>query len=387
MPLAEGDNTALVQDFCLYPDSYYDAKRRAEIAPYIPKTDGITFHYPPHTPYEEAYRYWDIDGQGRLFRPRPFVNANFTHVMAGLRLLFTRAVECLRAGEAQEGRKHLGTLLHTMQDSVFGLHALEGPGGADAFVLDRMTDPADFPLRPSTLAADISADECRPFPYRPHSLGRTPDEASMRLYAEYAARVAKSRKWVFSYILKANQGDREECRRLNQKLFENAVEISADVIHTTFAIARGRDATPPSRPLTDMEPHHFPFGGFRPYRYAAFERDCAIDENDRRIPIRLTLPDGHSEEFPRGISFGSHAEGELLFWIAPGSFDDCRMLVGFHSDLHFGTAALQIINDGKVVEETMLDGTAYVATISPCRLFGLRFRSSPTAGCLCLVIA
>ena len=141
---------------------------------------------------------------------------------------------------------------------------------------------------------------------------------------------------------------------------------------------------PPPCPLTDMEPHVFPFGGFRPYRYTAFERNFAVNIKDERIPLKLLLPKG-PQEFQQGLSFGTHAEGELLFWIAPGSFDGTHLKVGFHPDLHFGKANLQIINDGTVVDETVLDDMAYTATISPRNLFGLRFTSDSSAGCIFIV--
>ncbi len=346
--------------------------------------DGIQFHYPPHTPYEEAYRYWNSDENGRLFHSHKFINHNFEFMFSGFQFYFNRIIDCLNNNEKEEARKFLGCLVHTLEDSTFGLHALEGPGGAAAFVLDRMADSRDFPIRPSYLAARLNSDCCQVPNYVPHSLGRTADEASMRLYAEYVACVTDSRKCLFSFILKANNGDTEICRHLTQRMFDNAVKISADAIWTVFAIANGKDATPPPCPLTDMEPHVFPFGGFHPYRYTAFERDFAVNMKDERIPIKLLLSDG-PQEFPQGLSFGTHAEGELLFWIAPGSFDGTRLKVGFHPNLHFGKANLQIINDGTVIDEVVLGDLAYTTTINPRNLFGLRFTSDSSAGCICVV--
>ena len=156
-----------------------------------------------------------------------------------------------------------------------------------------------------------------------------------------------------------------------------------NVIFTVFAIASGADATPPPCLLTDMEPHVFPFGGFRPYHYTAFERDFAVDMQYKSIPLKLRLPEG-VRQFEKGISFGTHAEGELLFWIAPEAFGASHLMVGFHPDLHFGKAKLQIVNEGKVVDETTLDDMAYSTTIVPRNIFGLRFTSDNAAGCICV---
>lgn len=388
-PLAYGDNDALIREYCTYPDDFYGPKRN-EIMPYSFFMDGIQFHYPPHIPYEETYRYWNADEECRLFHSHKFVNSNFEFMIRGIKFYFSNALYSLNGAGGfnrpefnlrDEAMKYLGCLLHTLEDAMFGLHALEGPGGSDAFVLDRMADEEDFPVRPSYLAARLTSEGCVDTPYKPHCLGRNVDEASMRLYSEYVARVADSRKCMFKYIMHAN--DAAVCSRMAQRMFDNAVQICADVIQTVFSIAKGEDCTPPEVPLTDLEPHVFPFGGFRPYRYTAFERNFAVGKDDRKCPLRLTFADG-IREFSHGISFGTHAEGDLLFWIAPGSFDSCTLYLGFHSDLHFGTANIDIINDGNVVDSFVLDGYAREINIKPMNEFGLHFNSDTTAGCICI---
>lgn len=383
LPLTAGDNGALVKDYCCYPDDFY-GPRSNEIRPYTYMKDGIQFHYPPHTPYEEVYRYWNVDAEGHFHHSHPFVNHNFEYVMPGFKFYLSHVIECLQRHEEEDARKYLGCLLHMLEDSTFAMHALEGPGGADAFLLDRLVDSRDFPVRPSYIGAKINAEECQRTEYAPHSLGRNVDEAAMRLYARYVAAASDSRRCVFSYILKANQGYWRECRELVQRMFDNAVKICSDITYTLFAIAGRADATPPPCHLTDMEPHIFPFGGFRPYRYTAFERNYAVGMKDERLPLKLMLPDG-AREYPQGLSFGTHSESDLLFWIAPGSFDGVRLQIGFHPDLHFGKADLQIINDGKTVDEISLDEMACTLTLNPHNLFGFHIKSNSQAGCICLI--
>ena len=120
---ATGKNSALVNDYCRFPDEFY-GPRRNEIAPYTFMRDGIQFHYPPHTPYEEAYRYWNADETCRIFHSHKFINHNFEFMLAGFQFHFSRIIDCLKNNQADEARKFLGCLIHTLEDSTFGLHAL-----------------------------------------------------------------------------------------------------------------------------------------------------------------------------------------------------------------------------------------------------------------------
>ena len=53
----------LATDYCCYPDMYF-GEQYPETEPYIYFYKGIQFHYPPHTPVEEFYRYWTQDENG-----------------------------------------------------------------------------------------------------------------------------------------------------------------------------------------------------------------------------------------------------------------------------------------------------------------------------------
>ena len=195
----------------------------------------------------------------------------------------------------------------------------------------------------------------------------------MRLYAAYVSRVADSRKAMFQFVMTKNASQ-------VQRMFDNAVKLCADVIATCL-----QEGELPHLPLTEMEPQLFPFGGYYPYRFSSFVRNYALNRQGKKIPLKLRFPEGE-REFSHGLSFGSHAEGRLLFWIAPGSYEKCRLWIGFHPEHHFGTAVVQIINDGKPVAEATVDETAFGMDLTPCNLFGVEFHSTPTAGTLCLTV-
>ena len=370
-----GNNENLIRDYSSWPDFYF-SDRGKELRPYIFFLDGIQFHYPPDTPYNDLYRYWDI-GENDFHRSRPFINENFRHVSAGFRFYIENIVRNFRQNDLDEGKKYLGCLLHMLEDSCFGLHALEGAGGADAFVLDRLTDD---PVQPSMIIAKIKyRDDFPKLEYVPHSLGNSPDEMVMRLYAAYCAASADSRKCGFRYILNTLENRAEQNPEQEYRMYANAVKLCADVIHTVFQLGRGMIL--PSGPcrLEELEPYQFPFGGFGGYRFRSFERNKAYAQDGAELPLETA-----GERFACGISFGSHFEGKLLYWIAPEVFRSFSCAAGFHPAVPVnGELHLELVNDGSVIETFRLSAehpSCHVHLDAPCGEFGFRFRSAPSAG-------
>ena len=131
------DAQQLAESYCNYPD-YYFSERKEEVEPYMFFCDGIQFHYPPHTPVEEFYRYWNRSEHGN-YPLRTQKNENIRHTVEGFSYYLTKTVALLKENNRQEAWKFLGCLLHFLEDSAFGVHALEGIDGTDLFVLDRLS--------------------------------------------------------------------------------------------------------------------------------------------------------------------------------------------------------------------------------------------------------
>ncbi|MBO4630316.1 MAG: hypothetical protein J5858_00195, partial [Lentisphaeria bacterium] len=311
-----GDNTELIRDYCSWPD-YYFSDRWKELEPYMFFLDGVQFHYPPDTPYSELYRYWKHDEKG-FHRSRPFVNENFRHVTSGFAFYIERIIRNFRKNEMEEGKKYLGCLLHMLEDSTFGLHALEGAGGTDAFALDRMMDDSN---QASAILAGLKYREDFPeLHYIPRSLGNTPGEMVMKLYSAYCAASSDSRKCGFRFIMNTLENRPENNPEQETGMYANAVKLCADVIHTVFQLAGGeKNALPEPCRLNELEPYEFPLGGFGAYRFRSFIRNSALDRENNRIPLDLDCG-----RFEYGISFGSHYEGILRYWIAPNTFREFR---------------------------------------------------------------
>jgi len=376
-----GDNSELIRDYCSIPDLYF-SDRRAELEPYTFMLDGIQFHYPPHIAYEDLYRYWNRD-EKRLFRARPFRNENFRHVTEGFRWYISHTVDRFRCGEAEEGKKFLGCLLHMLEDSTFGLHALEGPGGSDAFILDRLSDS---PVPPSVMLAKIRyRDDFPRLEYTPRPLGNSIEEMVMRLYAAYCAAAADSRRAAFRYVLNTLENRENENRVLEERMHRNAVTLCADVIRTVFQLAKG-EKIPRKEPcrLDELEPYEFPFGGFGAYCYRSFVRNAAVGLDGALIP--LELDSGRAEH---GLSFGTHSEGALRYWIAPDTFSEFSARIGLHPAFPIQVEIeLTLFNDGREVCRLTLNDSCRSAEIritDPKNEFGLAFRS--TARCGVVVLA
>lgn len=376
-----GDNKRLIEDYSSWPDFYF-SERSAEIAPYMFFPDGIQFHYPPDTPYNELYRYWDMDERGRFRKSRAFVNENFRHVTAGFAFYIGHILECFRKNETEEGKKYLGVLLHMLQDSTFGLHSLEGAGGGDAFLLDRLTGSTPAPSE--ILAGLRYREDFRMPAYEPQLLGRSRGEMVMKLYAAYCRTSADSRRAAFRYVMNTLENHPGKNGAEEQRMFGNAVTLCADTVHTLFQLAKGE--TPPAGPcrLDELEPYQFPFGGFAPYRFRSFLRGHAVDRTGKRLPLELD-----SGIYGHGLSFGTHFDGALLYSIEPGLFREFRCRIGFHTAFPVnGEASVTWINGGKETGCVTLDPgrrSVSAAIPEPGNGFGLKFRSAP--GCGVLVLA
>ena len=375
-----GDNAELIRDYCSFPDRYF-SDRRTEIEPYTFMLDGIQFHYPPHIAYEDLYRYWDCD-EKQLFRARPFRNENFRHVTEGFRWYIQHIVDRFRRGETEEGKKFLGCLLHMLEDSTFGLHALEGPGGSDAFILDRLSESS---VPPSFMLAKIRyRDDFPRLEYTPRSLGNSVEEMVMKLYAAYCAAASDSRRAAFRYVLNTLENRADENPALEERMRRNAVTLCADVIRTVFQLAKG-EKLPRREPckLDELEPYEFPFGGFGAYCYRSFVRNAAAGPDGAVLPLELD-----SGRAGHGLSFGTHSEGALRYWIAPETFREFSVRIGLHPAFPArGKIELKLFNDGQEVRSLTLDNTCRSAEIriaDPRNEFGLAFRSTSRCGVVVL---
>jgi len=311
-------------DCCCYPD-YYWGPRRAEAEPYMYFTDGIQFHYPPHTPVEDFYRYWTQGEDGpHMIRFRP--GDNLRHVESGMRFYIEKAVCLLRRSERQEAWKYLGCLLHFIEDSLFGLHALEGADGTDLFVLDRLSGRevakhlAELPPDESFSALSVS----------PRILSDSIDEAVSLLYARYVRDGASSRRALFDTAADFLYGASRRTPEENEKImFLNALSLATDAVATVFAIAEDRAPFVPERRLAEFSPFAYPIGGAGGFALRRYE------------------------EKGNDIAFGVNCEAVLLYAVPRGVYRHFSAEVRLEDA---GPLVLELVNGGVCAEKFELAG-------------------------------
>ena len=343
------DAENLVSTYCAYPDLYYE-KRSPETEPYIYFHDGIQFHYPPHTPVEEFYRYWVRD-KNTNYPVCHHENENIVHVEAGFRFYLGKIIPLLQKCEREEAWKYLGCLLHFLEDSTFGIHTLEGPDGTDLFVLDRLfgADIAKF------LFAIQLPEECHSITVEPKIITADAEELVPLLYARYMRDTARSRQYLFDMAVEYRYGKSHRSSEENiRQMFMVALQLAADTIATILAISSGQIVNIQERKLSEYSPYHYPIGGsgFALQRYA-------VQENT--------------------IIFGVNSLVSLLYMI-PGKLYDC--FTCNVCGIGIKDVTLELLNQNAVVQTVRLEAEKEIQLKipSPSDTMGFRIKSSVICG-------
>ncbi len=358
--LPAGDRDALIDEYCMFPDQFFttDPEQYAAILPYMFIDQGIQFHYPPNIPLAELYRYWlPSPEKGCFVKSQPFRNLNFIHVKKGFEFYLERIVCNFREGAWDEGVKYAGCLLHMLEDSCFGAHALEGPFGSDLFILERLFDPLeeDWQNTPLAILAALDCSAIEPGKNAPRLLGQSIPEIVMHLYAAYVETVNRSRRLCFHIVENVRQSKEQQNAGLIRQMSHNTVRLCADTLFSAWSVATNSlDQTDNLREisLTRLEPHVFPLGGAGGYRFLSYLKDFAVNTHMQKIPLQLRF-DNAILTYDSGLSWGSHYEAELLYWLPENIFAVFECALGLHPDSTNPSAkvTIQVINGGKTVEE------------------------------------
>lgn len=335
------DAQLLIEEYSSFPDNFH--RDYDNIAPYMFIMDKVEFHYPPHTPVDQFYRYWDHIPHQKTVMLDWTENHNHRIAESGFRFYMEHCVNALRAGKREEAWKFLGCLLHFLEDSAFGIHALEGPDGTDIYVLDRMSGKK-FAKYICSLPLDDSLVELEVVP---QILASEIPEAAARLYCRYVEATAISREAAFDIALEYIIGKSNHTLPENQRtMFLSAVQLAADAVATIIAIAECRAPELTQRCLCDFAPFHYPIGGGGRFQLTRYE----LNGGD--------------------FVFGVNLEARLLFEIPAGYKNFCGRIIASNVE----NTSLEIINNGSVGQKFQLNGNMDIPLEipSPGGIFGLR---------------
>ncbi len=358
----------LVEDYCNWPDWWFDPERHAEINPYQLQIDGIQFHYPPMS--QPDYMYWTTDG-GELTPLRQPRNENWEFAKQGLEHYLGAIQSDLRDGKTEDAAKRLGILLHFFQDT-HEVHALEGPWGTDCFVLDRLlpVPESQTHVTPTMMLMDLGPTQGDVTDHTPQLEGVSVGEAVFRLYSRYVETALANRLQHLPIVQARLGNDEARAHELFTEMNSRIARLTADVIHTVTCLGTGE---PPAGEVEATNELHL--DGVCPvrrpwlspssaYRFSEMVRGCCLDTQRRRHPLRIRLNET-AKEFDHGWGGGGHVQGnQTVYDIPADSFEALRGYIGLHDPLgRDGRVDLTVNHDDETVLSQRLDNDAPTAEL------------------------
>ncbi|MAE64064.1 MAG: hypothetical protein CMJ18_07290 [Phycisphaeraceae bacterium] len=355
----------LIEEYCWWPDHYFDPQQYPRIAPYQLVIDGLPFHYPPRSVVQYHWCMTETDDGPRV-TPAPEVpNQHWSFMRDGIAHYVSAICDDLRAGRSEDAARRMGILLHVFQDT-HELHALEGPWGADFFVLDRLIEMAPSPqhLTPTMLISNHPCDRVDIGDYRPALQGASTEEATFRLYGAYVASALANRLHHVPLVMALTAGDTAAADQLLVEINDRLARLSADLLHTVTALATGRFD---DQQFESLRCHRLslstavqrPWFAQGHYHMTGILEDTCLDRQRRRQPMALLQTDGSTRRFEHGWGSGAHQHMALAFDVPAGVYDHVSMQVGLHEPMgRAGRVAWEARLDGRVVAEQALQSSA-----------------------------
>ena len=362
----------LINEYCYWPDQWFDAGKHAQIDPYQLLINDIQFHYPPINHVVEEYLYWKMDSEGNP-QPGNFgPNRNWEFFREGVTHYLQSIADDLAADRNQDAAKRLGILLHFLQDT-HAPHSLEGEQGTDFFIFDRLLPepggeryitPTVYLVNPRPAQGDISG-------YVPVLQGVTVAECVLRLYSRYAEVLASNRRLLLPIVM-ARRADREdEAQQYFQEITETIARLSADIWTTVTALAIQR-FDPEQVQMLDVLyldrlcPVQRPrISSSDSYRLCPMVPGGCLDGHRHRHPLRIRLPGGESRTFDHGWGGAGHSFEQSTVYDLPAEvYSGLNGLIGLHDPLgHNGRVDLTIQLDGETILTHRLEAASPTAEV------------------------
>lgn len=265
-----------------------------------------------------------------------------------------RIAECLHRGEIDEGMKFLGVLCHWNED----------PGCPSAHCspiteaqLKILLPPPPEKARYNYLygaggIADVGQYEIPDQPYSPRLLGRTREEAALRIYQHQRLLERGAAARIVPLVQDMMRGDgTKAAAQRSAAALENARHV-CDVIHTALCLARNRfeggRALTNQQPLSDWLPDPIGKRASHPYYVTGFLVNQAMDAKRQLHPLAVS-----GAETPVRQGFGTGAPFRIGYTLAPNVFKRFTATVGFHPAAgETGAVVFEVHANGKRIHGT-----------------------------------
>ncbi len=266
-----------------------------------------------------------------------------------------RIGEKLKSGETDEAMKFLGVLCHWNEDPG-------SPGAHSSPISEWQLKTLIPPPRPKERLnylfgaggiMDTGDYRIPEMAYRPRLLGRTREEAALRILQHQRLLQRRAGAHIIPIVQDVIYGDGRKAVELHAVAALDNARHTADVIYTTLCLATGRfDDDQPTwnqQPLADWLPEFR--GGMIPHPYyvTPFLVNQAMDARRRLHPLAL------AEKGPKIKSgFGMGTPFSLDFVFAPGKvFDRFSCRVGLHPTAGSrGAVTFVVVANGKQLVRT-----------------------------------
>jgi hypothetical protein len=324
---------ALGANYCLIPDHVFSDKPNAKFA---------TMDIHPSEVYLK-----------RLHLPLPDQADNLVTV----RCFVSKIMAALKARNAGDAARYMGTLCHVIED--FGSPSHTVPGDNMFTLMQQFLPPSELmkdklmhgPIENGTFEVSIKG-------YQPQSLGTSVEEISWRLLHRIHEGIINARSTTLPIIQAIYVGDAESVTRHQLKAAEFDAKIVADALHSLIAPV----SSPKTALLGDLWPleaiHLFyPQTEFFGAPFWGHARAGVVMENgDKAQPLQLKVEGGEAKTFSTGISTGM---GKPVTWLLPsGVFQRLTVRIGLQAGIgEKGRVEFVISADGKALSTTILNGS------------------------------
>jgi len=255
--------------------------------------------------------------------------------------------DCLSRGDIDEGMKFLGVLCHWNEDP--GCPSAHSSPINEAQLKILIPPPPDKArynyLFGAGGIADVGQYEIPEAKYQPRLLGRTREEAALRIYQHQRLLERNAAARIVPLVQDMMHGDGSKAAAQRAAAAADNARHVCDVIHTALCLAKerfsGGRAMPAEQALSEWLPNPIGKRAPHPYYVTGFLVNQAMDAKRKLHPLGARQ------------GFGTGAPFRIGYTLTPNVFRRFRVRAGFHSTAGKGGAVVfEVHANGKRIHRS-----------------------------------